>query len=48
MSQNFYFFNIPDYVDKLLYKQFLAIPILYIGVTLTLPIIYSTVFVQCK
>ena len=58
MSQNFYFFRFPDYVDKLWYEQFLAILTLYIPVTLTLTVTYSaaitlgiirsTVTVTCK
>lgn len=45
MSQNFYFFRILDYVDKLSHKQFSDNRTLYLPVTLTLPIIqyYTTV-----
>ena len=41
MSQNFYFFRILDYVDKLLYELFSDIPTLYLPVTLTIPITQS-------
>ena len=49
MSQNFYFFRILDYVDKLSHKQFSDIRTLYLPVTLTLPIIqyYTTVTYKC-
>ena len=49
MSQNFYFFRILDYVDKLSHKQFSDNRTLYLPVTLTLPIIqyYTTVTYKC-